>query len=51
MQKNMFAFLQQDTRDIGDVDGSGCTEKADDTVVNCSPNKDDDDTNDPDLQM
>lgn len=48
MQKNMFAFLQHNTGDNRNVDCSGSIEKA---VVDCNPDKDENDISDPDLQI
>lgn len=51
MQKNMFALLQHNTGDNRNVDSSGFIEKANDAVVDCNPDKDENDISDPDLQM
>ena len=46
----MFAFLQHNTGDNWNVDCSGSIEKAKD-VVDCNPDKDENDIGDPDLEM
>ena len=50
LQRNMFAFLQHNTGDNRNVDCSGSIEKAKD-VVDCNPDKDENDISDPDLEM
>lgn len=50
LQRNMFAFLQHNTGDNWNVDCSGSIEKAKD-VVDCNPDKDENDIGDPDLEM
>lgn len=53
MQKNMFAFLQHNTGDNQNANGSGSIEKANDAVhvVDSNSHKDENDISDPDLQM
>lgn len=53
VMQNMFAFLQHNTGDNQNANGSGSIEKANDAVhvVDSNSHKDENDISDPDLQM